>query len=131
MNDAQSAIPAYVPGIHIFCYSIKHHDELIQIHPFYHLQYDATKPGKFGGGGEYDVQDGFGWTNGVVLEFLDTYPEASSTSEPVKPPYGKSFNRYLIPLETPAYTPVQQRIKVSMTSVSPQRRLYNGLLQPD
>lgn len=37
-------------------------------------KYDATQPGRFGGGGEYDVQDGFGWTNGVVLEFLDTYP---------------------------------------------------------
>nr|QUU43766.1 trehalase [Trichogramma dendrolimi] len=37
-------------------------------------KYDATQPGKFGGGGEYEVQEGFGWTNGVVLEFLDTYP---------------------------------------------------------
>lgn len=25
------------------------------------------------GGGEYDVQLGFGWTNGVVLDFLNTY----------------------------------------------------------
>ncbi|XP_008215783.2 trehalase [Nasonia vitripennis] len=48
-------------------------------------KYDALEPGKFGGGGEYDVQDGFGWTNGVVLEFLDTYPDARSTFEPVKP----------------------------------------------
>lgn len=25
------------------------------------------------GGGEYDVQLGFGWTNGVILDFLNTY----------------------------------------------------------
>ena len=41
------------------------------------FQYDATRPGKFGGGGEYEVQEGFGWTNGVVFEFLDTYPWAT------------------------------------------------------
>jgi len=27
----------------------------------------------FGGGGEYEVQEGFGWTNGVVLDLLTTY----------------------------------------------------------
>ena len=27
----------------------------------------------FPGGGEYDVQLGFGWTNGIVLDFLNTY----------------------------------------------------------
>ena len=26
-----------------------------------------------GGGGEYPVQTGFGWSNGVILEFLDRY----------------------------------------------------------
>lgn len=36
-------------------------------------KYDAENPGKYGGGGEYVVQAGFGWTNGVVLELLDTY----------------------------------------------------------
>jgi hypothetical protein len=25
------------------------------------------------GGGEYDVQLGFGWTNGVVIDFLNNY----------------------------------------------------------
>ncbi|WP_421725695.1 alpha,alpha-trehalase TreF [Bauldia sp.] len=28
-----------------------------------------------GGGGEYPLQDGFGWTNGVTLALLDLYPE--------------------------------------------------------
>ncbi|XP_069470509.1 trehalase [Ambystoma mexicanum] len=36
-------------------------------------KYDVTNDGKPGGGGEYDVQEGFGWTNGVVLQLLDRY----------------------------------------------------------
>ena len=36
-------------------------------------KYDATSITKIGGGGEYDVQIGFGWTNGVLLDFLDMY----------------------------------------------------------
>lgn len=36
-------------------------------------KYDAENPGKFGGGGEYNVQFGFGWSNGAVLEFLQKY----------------------------------------------------------
>lgn len=42
------------------------------------FQYSAIDPGKYGGGGEYEVQAGFGWTNGVVFEFLDTYPDAQA-----------------------------------------------------
>ena len=30
-------------------------------------KYDVVESGKLGGGGEYPVQDGFGWTNGVYL----------------------------------------------------------------
>lgn len=36
-------------------------------------KYDVTSLGLPGGGGEYDVQPGFGWTNGVVLDFLEKY----------------------------------------------------------
>lgn len=36
-------------------------------------KYDVEVPGAFGGGGEYTVQLGFGWSNGVVLEFLTKY----------------------------------------------------------
>ena len=32
-----------------------------------------------GGGGEYPLQDGFGWTNGVTLRLLDLYPCAPTT----------------------------------------------------
>ncbi|KAJ8664616.1 hypothetical protein QAD02_006278 [Eretmocerus hayati] len=39
-------------------------------------KYDATACGRIGGGGEYKIQDGFGWTNGVILEMLDVYPMA-------------------------------------------------------
>eukprot|EP01122_Echinamoeba_exundans_P006248 TRINITY_DN1722_c0_g2_i1.p1 TRINITY_DN1722_c0_g2~~TRINITY_DN1722_c0_g2_i1.p1 ORF type:complete len:586 (-),score=88.79 TRINITY_DN1722_c0_g2_i1:28-1785(-) len=33
-------------------------------------KYDATRVGLPGGGGEYQVQTGFGWTNGVALKLL-------------------------------------------------------------
>ena len=33
-------------------------------------QYNAEATGSAGGGGEYDVQTGFGWTNGVVIDFI-------------------------------------------------------------
>ena len=36
-------------------------------------KYDVTENGKAGHGGEYDVQEGFGWTNGVILDFLAKY----------------------------------------------------------
>ncbi|XP_074536091.1 trehalase [Halichoeres trimaculatus] len=38
-------------------------------------KYDVNGDGKPGGGGEYEVQLGFGWTNGVVLQLLDQYGE--------------------------------------------------------
>ena len=31
-----------------------------------------------GSGGEYPVQDGFGWTNGVLIKLLDQYPKLSN-----------------------------------------------------
>ena len=36
-------------------------------------KYDVTKRSTPGGGGEYEVQEGFGWTNGVVLSLLQKY----------------------------------------------------------
>ena len=36
-------------------------------------KYDAEETGKSGRGGEYEVQTGFGWTNGVLVEFLNIY----------------------------------------------------------
>jgi alpha,alpha-trehalase len=36
-------------------------------------KYNAEEVGGHGGGGEYGVQLGFGWSNGVVLDFLNKY----------------------------------------------------------
>lgn len=34
-------------------------------------KYDVERPGELGGGGEYALQDGFGWTNGVYAALKD------------------------------------------------------------
>ncbi len=44
-------------------------------------KYDASQIHRIGSGGEYEVQLGFGWTNGVVLDFLDMYSARLSTKE--------------------------------------------------
>ena len=44
-------------------------------------KYDATGEAH-GGGGEYPLQDGFGWTNGVVRALLVRYPQAQSQPAP-------------------------------------------------
>ena len=36
-------------------------------------KYDVVDVDRRGGGGEYPLQDGFGWTNGVTLQLLDLY----------------------------------------------------------
>ncbi|KYN15329.1 Trehalase [Trachymyrmex cornetzi] len=36
-------------------------------------KYDATVSGGHGSGGEYEVQLGFGWSNGLVMSLLDKY----------------------------------------------------------
>jgi alpha,alpha-trehalase len=36
-------------------------------------KYDIRDAGE-GAGGEYPVQDGFGWTNGVLVKLLSLYP---------------------------------------------------------
>jgi alpha,alpha-trehalase len=42
-------------------------------------KYDVTDLARPGGGGEYPTQDGFGWTNGVLLKLMNLYgaPENS------------------------------------------------------
>lgn len=45
-------------------------------------KYDAQTFGAFGGGGEYEVQSGFGWTNGVVLRFIKTYYTSQTLPTP-------------------------------------------------
>ena len=43
-------------------------------------KYSCEEDGQPGGGGEYSVQTGFGWTNGVSLALLAKYPDLSSAS---------------------------------------------------
>jgi alpha,alpha-trehalase len=40
-------------------------------------KYDVMTTGRSGGGGEYPLQDGFGWTNGVTRKLLALYPNCS------------------------------------------------------
>jgi alpha,alpha-trehalase len=37
-------------------------------------KYDVIHTGQSGGGGEYPLQDGFGWTNGVLRKLMALYP---------------------------------------------------------
>jgi alpha,alpha-trehalase len=44
-------------------------------------KYDVVTTGRSGGGGEYPLQDGFGWTNGVTRKLIALYPaDAGYTS---------------------------------------------------
>ena len=54
-------------------------------------KYDANIRGKPGHGGEYGVQVGFGWTNGVVLQFLDRYGQRLKAPK-YKPPDNSAPN---------------------------------------
>ncbi|MFC7668149.1 trehalase family glycosidase [Hymenobacter humi] len=36
-------------------------------------KYDVVDPNRPAGGGEYPLQDGFGWTNGVLLRLMEWY----------------------------------------------------------
>jgi alpha,alpha-trehalase len=38
--------------------------------------------GRVGGGGEYPLQDGFGWTNGVMRKLMALYPMHAANSSP-------------------------------------------------
>ncbi|MFL9929434.1 alpha,alpha-trehalase TreF [Paraburkholderia sp. RL18-103-BIB-C] len=49
---------------------------------------DATTPGVAAGGGEYPLQDGFGWTNGVLRVLLVLYPQTVQASRPSDIPEG-------------------------------------------
>ena len=45
-------------------------------------KYDVVMVGRPGGGGEYPLQDGFGWTNGVMRKLLALYPEDADFTTP-------------------------------------------------
>ena len=45
-------------------------------------KYDVMTTGRAGGGGEYPLQDGFGWTNGVMRKLMALYPKLAANSTP-------------------------------------------------
>ena len=45
-------------------------------------KYNVTHLGIPGGGGEYPTQTGFGWSNGVVLQLLNMYPNQLTSPPP-------------------------------------------------
>ncbi len=51
-------------------------------------KYDVVAPGRSGGGGEYPLQDGFGWTNGVMRKLIVLYPEFAGVADAAACPRG-------------------------------------------
>ncbi|WP_118183548.1 alpha,alpha-trehalase TreA [Paraburkholderia phosphatilytica] len=51
---------------------------------------DATAGNVSAGGGEYPLQDGFGWTNGVLRVLMGLYPDAVGDTKPAAVPGGAS-----------------------------------------
>ncbi|CAG9863925.1 unnamed protein product [Phyllotreta striolata] len=47
-------------------------------------KYDAMNAGSYGGGGEYSVQAGFGWTNGAALNFIDLFYTKRETNNQMR-----------------------------------------------
>jgi alpha,alpha-trehalase len=45
-------------------------------------KYDVVTVGRSGGGGEYPLQDGFGWTNGVMRKLMALYPADAELTTP-------------------------------------------------
>jgi alpha,alpha-trehalase len=51
-------------------------------------KYDVVTTGRSGGGGEYPLQDGFGWTNGVMRKLIALYPADAELTTPAGCPSG-------------------------------------------
>ena len=51
-------------------------------------KYNVVDAGSRGGGGEYPLQDGFGWTNGVMRKLIVLYPANADLSTPAQCPAG-------------------------------------------
>ena len=47
-------------------------------------KYDVVDTGRSGGGGEYPLQDGFGWTNGVMRKLMVLYPANDDLASPAQ-----------------------------------------------
>ena len=49
-------------------------------------KYDVVSVGRSGGRGEYPLQDGFGWTNGVTRRLIALYPSEADFATPAQCP---------------------------------------------
>jgi alpha,alpha-trehalase len=49
-------------------------------------KYDVVDIERRGGGGEYPLQDGFGWTNGVMRQLTALYPDNDALTSPTQCP---------------------------------------------
>jgi alpha,alpha-trehalase len=49
-------------------------------------KYDVVSIGRAGGGGEYSLQDGFGWTNGVMRKLISLYPADADNTDAAQCP---------------------------------------------
>ena len=47
-------------------------------------KYDVVIIGRSSGGGEYPLQDGFGWTNGVMRKLIELYPADAELTTPAR-----------------------------------------------
>jgi len=52
-------------------------------------KYDVIATSQEGGGGEYPTQDGFGWTNGVMLKLMALYPADAELTSADRCPAGR------------------------------------------
>src|SRR5207237_8478137 len=58
-------------------------------------KYDVMSSGRSGGGGEYPLQDGFGWTNGVMRKLMALYrAEAGDSHGEQCPKIAKGVQRF-------------------------------------
>jgi alpha,alpha-trehalase len=52
-------------------------------------KYDVITTDRWGGGGEYPTQDGFGWTNGVTRKLMALFPADADLASVDQCPGGK------------------------------------------
>lgn len=63
-------------------------------------KYHADELGVYGGGGEYVVQEGFGWTNGVVIKFIEWFGDELKCDSTVGFQVGPSSSNEMAALST-------------------------------
>ncbi|CAD5211712.1 unnamed protein product [Bursaphelenchus okinawaensis] len=89
-------------------------------------KYEATGRRKVGSGGEYKVQQGFGWTNGVVLDIIMTYKdEIELAPRFIEEPEENTEPWYLHPLHAIHFA----EHKPIFSSTSPAFSMFFSLLR--